>query len=643
MRYTLSILLLCGCGVNVPPLAQQEIISNLTKPAWPVAQEGLNLTGNNNRLSMKGSLLIWDEQIDRADIERLSKVSLLKKQQSVNYEQVSQYVASERQRLQAALPLIDAQRRKVRTLTSAAYARARADNPTEWQRRQREQWDKGSAWLEARITELTTNDPHWSREHTDQILHNYCEGKIFAFAVSENLLRRRYTQRPTAHIMCENHYRALFADKPACQPAEDDAGRDYFQCIWLHGVLASTYFAAYYATVETQQERITALQQMLTDEPQTLKQLILTAYDNPAQRRHLKFYQRLGRIGFGERAITISPGKRQPFILRVVHAVESPAQLEDIVSLAAEHRIFNTPATSPDSAAQRNILISGLQAVAKTVAGVSVSDYRFNRDIAVPRFAAVQEGNCVTTGILSEAMEFLCNLRSAEALLPQLLQEVQLPLPAADQKIIAHTQQRLTAMQREYDDALAELEKQDLAAFDVYSQALDTAVNTARGPNMAQALFTGLQLQIVKDAQRYVVSFKLLERNDNWLTACIARTSGEGTSCGTLPTDQGQDTELFRASYVAEEGRLDLRFNLQQPARLGFASLSRASDDRELDRASFCDLTQAKFKDLQLDMELYANRFASTLAIITGSGKFQNTDDETVYRARVSFARELDI
>ena len=643
MRYILLALLLCGCGVNVPPLVQQEIESNLTKPEWPVAREGFSLTGNSDQLNMKGSLLIWDEQISAADIERLSKVSLLKKQQSVNYEQVSQYVAAERQRLQTSLPVIDAQQQKVRELLNAAYARVRAENPAEWQRHQQEQWDKGAAWLATQMAELASLDPNWEQAHSEQVLRNYCEGKIFALAVSENLLRRKYTQRPTAHIMCEAHYRQLFADKPACQAADDAQGKDYFQCIWLHGVLASTYFAENYATVETQQDKITALRQLLSDEPQSLKQRILNAYDKPAQRRYLKFYQRLGRIGFGDRAVTIKPRKGQAFILQLVREVESPAQLEEVDSIAPEQRIFRAPASSVEIATQRNALIEGLQAMAKTVAGISVSDYRFNRDLAVPRLPAADEGDCVNTGILSEAMEFLCNLRRAEALLPQLLQIVQIPLPAADQQLIEIAKQLLANMQQEYDNAIDALEKRDLDAFDLYSEALDTAVNTARGDSMAQALFAGAQLRITKGEAQYVISFKLLERDGVWFTVCLDRNSGEETACISLAEDQVQDTNVFSATYVEEEGRLDLHFNLQQPEAIGFEYLSRDSDARDQDRASFCDLAREQFKALQLKMELYANIFADALEIITGNGTFANARGETVYQASVGFERELDI
>ena len=170
---------------------------------------------------------------------------------------------------QATLPVITAQQQQVRALLDAAYVRARAEHHAEWQRRQQEQWDKGAAWLATQMTELAAIDPNWQQPHSEQVLRSYCEGKIFALAVSANLLRRKYTQRPTAHIMCENHYRQLFDAKPECQVADNaQEGQDYFQCIWLHGVLASTYFADNYATVEAQQEKIAALRQLLSDDPQ---------------------------------------------------------------------------------------------------------------------------------------------------------------------------------------------------------------------------------------------------------------------------------------------------------------------------------------------------------------------------------------
>ena len=643
MRYLLFALLSSGCGVSVPPLAQQDIVSNLTKPAWPATQGNFNLTGSNDQLSLKGSLLIWDEQISVADIERLSKAALAKKEQSVNYEKVSRYVTAERKRLSSALPTIAAQQQQVHDLISNAYDRARTTNPEEWQRRQQEQWDKGAAWLPTQLSALAAHDPDWQRQHTEQVLRNYCEGKIFALAVSENLLRHNYQQRPTAHIMCESYYQELFAAKPSCSAAEDAQGKDYFQCIWLHGVLATHYFAENYASVAAQQEKITALQQLLTDNPQSLKQRVLAAYDNPAQRRNLKFYLRLGRIGFGDRTVTVQPRKGQKFILHLVREVESPAQLEDVANLQPEHRIFSDTASSTAIAQQRNVFIAGLQAMAKAVGGVSISDYRFNRDIAVPRLASAAEGECIATTILSEAMEFLCNLRRAEILLPDLMQEVQLTLSTVEQQLIDLAKQLLTSMQKEYDDAIEALEKSDLTSFDVYSDALDTAVNTARGDNMAQALFAGLQLQIIKDTTQYKISFKLLEREGVWFTACIDRSSGAEATCLSLAEDEQQDADVFSAAYVAEEGRLDLNFNLQQPESIGFAYLSRDSDSREQVRASFCDLAKEKFQALQLKMELYANRFAEVLEIITGSGKFQNAAGDTIYEASVGFEREIDI
>lgn len=636
------LLLLAGCGVSVPPLVQQEISSDLVKPAWPVAKEGFNLTGSSDLLDMKGSVLIWDEAITAENVEFLSSASLNKKRQSASYERVVHFINAERQRLSTRLPEIEAQQQRVRELSSAAYARARAANPGEWRLRQQERWTKGAGWLPAQFAELAALDTAWDRKHTDDVLRAYCEGKIFALAVNENFLRRSFLQRPTAHIMCESYQQELFADKPACQNAGDAQGRDYFQCIWLHGVLASNYFAENYASVEGQQEKIATLRQLLNSDPQRFKQSILATYENVAKRRYLKQYQRLGRIGFGDRSVTIRPRKGQAFILQLVRDVESPAQLEDVASIAVAQHIFTGEAASTAIAEKRNSVIRSLQALAKTVGGISVSDYRFNRDIAVPRLAVAVEGNCVSTGILSKEMEFLCNLRRAEVLLPQILKELPLPLLEEDQLALTGAQQLLASMQREYDSAIDALEKQDLEAFDVYSAALDAAVNAARGENMAQALFTSARLQIVSHADYYEVSFKLLERDGVRFTACFTHARGEQLACPELAADQLQDSNIFRAAYLKAEGRLNLDFALKNPEAIGFDYLSRDSDQRDQDRSSFCDLKREQFQDLRLKIEIYANRFEQ-LEMMSGSGKFQNAEGETLYEASIGFERELDI
>ena len=603
MRYVLFLLLLSGCGVGVPPLVQQEIESNLVQPVWPVTQEGFSLTGDGNQLNMKGSLLIWDELISVADVERLSSASLEKKRQSVNYERISQSIATERKRLRDTLPTISAQRQQVEHLHDAAYTRARETNLAEWQRRQQEHWNRGVTWLPLQLEALAAIDQNWVRRHTEQVLRSYCEGKIFALAVSENLLRRKYLRRPTAHIMCESYYHELFDAKPACQETSDGQGRDYFQCIWQHGVLASAYFAEHYATVTEQQEEIAALRQLLTTEPQRLKQRILDAYDKTAQRRHLKFYNRLGRIGFGDRSVTVRPRKGQPFILQLVQGVEAAAQLDEPTSLPAGRRLFLNPTSSAVVAEKRSTLVNALQALAKSVSGTSVSDYGFNRDIAQPRLAAAAEGDCVQSGILSRVMEFLCNLRHAEKLLPQVVQEMKVPILEDDQLVLTSARKLLLHMQREYDNAIDALEKRDIEAFDLYSRALDTAANVVRGDNMAQALFADARLQIVKTDEQYAINFKLLERDKAWLTTCVSISSGDTAACTDLTDEQVENAAVFSASYVGNEGRLDLRFDLQQPEVVGFDYLDRDSDTRDQDRISFCDLEREQFTALQLHMK----------------------------------------
>lgn len=645
MRYVslLFFLVLSGCGLKVPELEGQIIESGLVKPPWPVAeQDAFQLTGLGDRLDMKGSILIWDENVTADNISYLSAVSRKKKQQSVNYERISQRVARERQELDKSLPIIAAQEKRLQQLINSSRKRAREADPAAWKKQESQRWEKTTAMLTIELAELATIDSSWNQEHTNNVLRRYCTGKIFAFAVSENLLRRKFSKRPTPHVVCEDYYGTIFSNQPACQDAEDANGKDYFQCIWQHGVLASDYFTTAYEVVAKQQDKIAELKRVVADEPAKLKRLVLDSYDNPAKRRYLKFYQRLGRIGFGDRTLAVRPQKGQAFILKLVQDVESTAQLEDDGRVVAAHKIFLNAPANAEIATQRKEIIVKLQAIARTVGGISVSDYKFNREIAIPRIDEVGNGACVEDGLASRKMELICNLRKAEELLPA-LKEVAIAFLPADQELIAAATAALSQLKQGYDAAIANLTKLDMEAFDTYSKTLDKAVNAARGEGLAQALFAQAQLQIVNSADISTVNFKLLEKSPKWYVSCFARDSGEETACGGLRADQIQDPDVFSASYVKEEGRLDLHLNLRDPQLWGFAYLSRDSDTRSEDRASFCDIVAEKFQGLQLQMKLYANRFAQALEIITGNGEFKNAHGATVFTASVGFGREIDL
>ena len=148
MRYLLFTLLLLGCGVSVPPLSQQDIISNLTKTCMALqTQDNFNLTGGQ-RTAQHERLTAYseDEQISAADIERLSKASLAKKKNSRSItKKVSHYVNHRTRTLEQcpAHHRCPTNKRWRGPCSVLPMKRARTTNPEEWQRRQQEQWDKG--------------------------------------------------------------------------------------------------------------------------------------------------------------------------------------------------------------------------------------------------------------------------------------------------------------------------------------------------------------------------------------------------------------------------------------------------------------------------------------------------------------------
>ena len=631
MRVIFLLITLSGCGM--PELDRHPIESGLVPPEWPVV-EGLYLHDDGDgQLDLKGSILIWDEKVSVADIKYLSEVSNHKKAQTVHYEQTFKRVRDERRQLAESQPLIDAKTAELQTLRNEAYQRARQVNPDEWQRQRQRLWQLGSEWLQTKLDALAKLDENWDRTATEQVLRRYCEGKLFAMAVNPQILRRKFTNRPTPHIMCESYYRQLFTSE-ICQP--EPAGKDYLQCIWLDGILVSDYFRATYQEVERQADKIVALRTMISEQPQQFKELILAIYDDPRKSRYLKFYQRIGQIGFGDRSITVRPPKGQPFILQTVHDVESPAQLEDLELLAAGNRLFASGASTDEISERQLLLVKALQMMARTVAGTSVSDYKFNRGLAMPDFDRINLDLCHDSdSILSPLAEFACNLHDAKQLLPE-LQEVVGSLLAEDQLLITTVSSALKRLQDNYQQTVDRLETEDSEAFASYSQALDKAVNAARSDNLAQALFAQAELRIARRADMYAVTFKLLEAGDTHYVACFTVT-GETVSCPFVK--EGEKEQLLQASYHAEQGKLTLE--LSSLEQLGFAYLSRDSDNRTTDRASFCDIDQ--FTDLSLQMELYANKYADSLEIISGKGLFKNNSGTTVYQASVGFERRVEL
>lgn len=629
MRFVFLLIALFGCGM--PELEKQVIESNLIPPKWPVV-ETLYLHGEDTQLDLKGSILIWDEAVSVADIRYLSEVSNHKKAQTVHYEQTFMRVRSERRQLADLQPLIDTKVTELQELRNDAYRRARQVNPDEWQRQRQRVWQLGSEWLPDKLDALAKLDTAWDRAATERVLARYCQGKLFAMAVNPQVLQRKFTRRPTPHIMCESYYRELFTSE-YCRP--DSAGRDYLQCIWLDGVLASDYFRETYQAVERQRDKIVALRKMISEQPQRFKELILAIYHDPRKSRYLKFYQRIGHIGFGERSITIRPPKGQPSILQTVHDVESSAQLEDLESLTEANRLFASSARNEEVSERRTVLVTALQVMAKSIAGTSVSDYKFNRELAVPSLDRVDLNLCVDSdGILSPLAEFACHLRDTTQLLPELREIIS--LLAEDRLLITAASSALKGLQDNYQQTFDRLEVEDSEAFASYSQALDKAVNAARSEKLAQALFAQAELQITRRVDTYAVTFKLLEAGDDRFVACFT-VAGEATSCPLV--HDGEIEQLLRATYHAEQGRITLELSALE--QFGFSYLSRDSDERTTDRASFCDIEQ--FTELSLQIELYANKYADSLEIISGNGLFKNNNGDTVYQASVGFERRIEL
>ena len=632
---------ICACVSSVPDLQKQAIHSNLELPTTTSGGLPLLLQDSEGTLELGGSLLIWNEDIAVTSLVHVAKASNAKRQQTVNYERVSHWAARERKKLAARATELETLGKELIALRSSAYQRAKELDPQTWAKHAAEQRQTGITLLRVEFDKLAALDSAWNRTATETVMRKYCEGKLFAYAVNYGFLRSQYHQRPTPSIICEDYYltQGMFSDTNLCAANRGD----YLQCLWQDGVLKSRYFVGNYATGtqgEKQAEQLTNLHERIAQHPAAFRELLLATHNEPSKSRHLRSYLRLGRIGFGDKTITVRPARNGAYVLKTVQDVESQMQSqEDSSSLPAAHRLFPQTPASAQAQAQRLRIVMLLQTLASKGRDISISDYKFN--LPVTAYAHVNPATCTAKPSSAEEA-FACNVKSMDELVPA-LQETPPILSADDAKQLSDILARSTDLEVAYQQHSDEVAKRDIEAFTAYSQSLKNAAQAVSAEGVALALFPRARLLIDKTATRYKISVKFLEKGEIWYTSCFDRERNEETVCIDLNVTEVQDNDVFYAYYDEEEGRLDLRFNLAQPEVLGFGFLSRDSSDRELDRTAFCDLQDTAFHNLTLAVALYTNKYDDTLEFVSGNGLFQSAAGETAYSASIGFERAIDI
>lgn len=631
MTMVVIVSLLTACVNSVPKLKPQKIVSNLSQPPWAASDESFHMHGKGT-LEMSGSLLIWDDAISIDDIVQISQYSAAKRAQVVAFEREGLWLHDARAKNTEKEQLQKDQQTKLQELLNHAYNSAKEANPDAWRQLMEKRRNIATTLIKKEFDALATLDPDWDRTASEDTLHTYCDGKIFEYAVNPILLQRPYKTQPTPHIVCENYYRQLTS--PCPETAGQETG-SRLQCVW-QTLMATPTFTEHYSESDT----LTALKTFIAEKPEQFAELILATHQDSSKGRYLRFYKRFGRIGFGERSITVKPSKEMLKVIRLVEAIESKHQLDDPATLSTDRLLFPSPAATPEIAAQRKRIITIMQILAKRLNDTSISDYLFNEPI--PGHAHIDLQACISSNLSSASKSaHACVLEHLFTLVDELREDITPSKELLDK--IDSLRSMVRSLVQEIKEWAETIAQRELEALTLYSEAVNATAKAVTADGVAKALYSQAQLIINKSEKLLQVSILLTETVDVWYTACFDRINAEAVACTDLEENQAQDNSVFTIHYDKDEGRLDLHFNLANPTLFGLQRLSRDGLDRDADRASFCSITADEFRGLTLEASLYANLYNEALEILSGSAEFLDADGNKVYTASLGFDRVVNL
>lgn len=223
-----SVVLSVGCGNQATPEAENEIpLPDFSKP-----DSTLSLAPGSSE-KFYGTTLVWNPNVDAQTLANV--LGKVEDERRFNFEfnetklkssQMSDQLDSEKVLKQDQIASLRGQiagSKEAEIIQSAyrtAWGKAQEYAQTEW-------------LIEGRST-----------PESEKSVREYCEGVVWKYALSEQILDESYTSMPPVPPICsktlESGEPLLSQAATACQP--DENGKNYTVCYWQEGVMKSRYF-----------------------------------------------------------------------------------------------------------------------------------------------------------------------------------------------------------------------------------------------------------------------------------------------------------------------------------------------------------------------------------------------------------------
>ncbi len=221
-----------ACQKVSPPGVKKQHNGTIDIPSSNTADQPFNLAGQDSVVSLSGTILLWKDTVPAPTVTEMLKLSRDRRLAQAEYI--------------SALPDLN-----VSKIAVTEADKSLKDYISSYYENQHEALlSESRTWF----VDALNNVPEKLLSASDKVVvknkfKSFCEAKVFEaatmfFFVKNNL----FSERPSPFALCEGVYSdmGLFSDaSPLC--AKSDAPKDYYECLWLEGVVKTNLFKTQYS------------------------------------------------------------------------------------------------------------------------------------------------------------------------------------------------------------------------------------------------------------------------------------------------------------------------------------------------------------------------------------------------------------
>lgn len=643
---------LVGCGKWAK--APEQTVDAEPVPSYPETSEHvLGLQGTDRAVGFGGTMLIFNDDTTPeliADVLQASLDSRVAWAEARRFEVESEYklMYTDRGIVPSA---IDALKKDLDAFTQVALAKTPIPLETKT--------ENAIAWFPQELDKLYGPEDSVDRVAAVAFWPYYCDAKLFELATNSYFAAATFSQRPTPMAFCEGHYQSQgYFQDPLC--ADNEAGQNYFACLWKDGVVKTWWFKnGYFAESEAE----TGLKEKfdgLLSEPnlETFRRILAldesamsfpagglgTVYkrkvfgNNPAERKRTYFSDLILKQNADTSVCPKILDAQVATLCQIFARNETQIQAGDVFD-PANPNFPLTPQSTVDLMEQKTTTNRGFFEFPERpgssftthdiLAFFGIRDGHNNSESDRSFFQIVEGGEWkLSTPDLNDQLA-----AKADDIKATLASTVYGMLNEQDQQIYNEKLAKIQKLEKDLASAKAENDRLQ----ENITKSSDDGFTAGNTGNVAHA-FVEIRLKVSRRAGVARAYFWVKDFDETVVLACLDIETTKMIDPSDCKADKldGVDAKRWlpaKSFYIdPTNGKLELELTMIDPVAMGLGPKARVEEGTP---DSFMDLAEAELIYRELYFELFPNKLLGHLEIMSGKA-FIRDDGKDLYEAGVS-------